>query len=107
MKETSQDKVVIYQPSKSSMQSGRGKSKIWCLEFRQKNRKAPDPLMGWIGGADTQTQMRLTFDSLDEAVAYAENKKYDYEVRQPKKRSLNIKSYSDNFSTSRKENWTH
>ena len=39
-------KAKIYIPSKTAMQSGRGKQKKWILEFITKDTKI-NPLMGW------------------------------------------------------------
>ena len=64
----------IYQLPKSAMQSGRAKSEGWVLEFPPSEARKPDPVRGWIGSADTQAQVRLTFDTQDEAVAYATRK---------------------------------
>ena len=62
----------IYQPPKNAMQSGRAGTHEWVLEFERLSPQRPDPLMGWIGSSDTQQQVRLTFATREEAVAYAE-----------------------------------
>ena len=51
--------TIIYQPAKTSMQSGQAKTRYWQLEFKQNNAKKNDPLMGWVGGAETTTQLKL------------------------------------------------
>ena len=103
----SNTEVVIYQPAKTSMQSGQAKTQYWQLEFKQNNAKSNDPLMGWVGGAETTTQLKLKFDTLDDAVQYAEKKGFVYTIKQPKKRALKPKSYSANFAYNKKESWTH
>ena len=45
-------KAKIYIPTKTAMQSGRGKQKKWILEFDTKDTKT-NPLMGWESGTDT------------------------------------------------------
>src|SRR3954447_24934475 len=97
----------IYQPPKTAMQSGRGKAHEWVLEFVTDAPTRPDPLMGWIGGADTQTQVRLNFATREEAVAYAERNNLAYEVELPQERRFRPKAYADNFRWGRVENWTH
>ena len=62
----------IFQPPKTAMQSGWARTHEWVLEFITSHGRHADPLMGWIGGGDTQTQVRLYFDTRDEAIAYAE-----------------------------------
>jgi hypothetical protein len=89
--------VRIFQPSKTAMQSGRAKTDRWMLQFEPGERKVPDPLMGWIGSGDTRAQVRLTFDSREDAVAYAERNGLDYQVEQPRRRRLRPKSYAENF----------
>ena len=92
-------KARIYQPAKTSMQSGRSKTKRWVLEHPRSSAVVPDALMGWQSSQDTQRQVRIYFATKDEAVAFAEAKGVAYEVRDPKARRLRLKSYSDNFAS--------
>ncbi len=46
-------KARIYQPAKTAMQSGQGKTQNWVLEFEATRRQQLDPLMGWPGAGDT------------------------------------------------------
>ena len=89
-------KAKIYIPSKSAMQSGKGKSNKWLLEFN-KSKTENDYLMNWVSSNDTQSQVKLFFSSKDEAMAYAKKNNIDFEVIEPKKNKLIIKSYADNF----------
>ena len=91
------------------MQSGVGKTKSWVLEFAHSEAREVDPLMGWTGSGDTQTQVRLSFESREAAIAYAEDKGLDAVVTEPKKRKPVIRKggYGDNFATDRKGAWTH
>ncbi len=89
--------VRIYRPSKSAMQSGRANTRHWLLEFAPSEPKRPDDLMGWIGSGDTRRQVRLRFDSREEAVAYAERNGFAYVVEEPQTRHIRPKSYADNF----------
>jgi hypothetical protein len=97
----------IYQPPKNAMQSGRAGTQEWVLEFEPSSPRRPDPLMGWIGSADTQTQVRLTFSTREEAVAYAEREAISYQVEISLPRRVRPKAYADNFRYGRMENWTH
>ncbi len=97
----------IYRLPKSAMQSGVAGTHEWMLEFEQVDRRVADPLMGWIGSADTQTQVRLRFDTADEAVAYAKKNGITYQMELPQDRKLKPKAYADNFKFGRSENWTH
>ncbi len=99
--------VRIYQPSKTAMQSGRGGTKRWMLEFEPGARREMDPLMGWTSSRDTRAQVRMSFDTLEEAVAYAEKQGYAYSVQSAQERTVRPKSYSDNFRYDRVGPWTH
>ena len=57
----------IYQPARNAMQSGMAKTHDWVLEFAPDEARRVDPLMGWTGSGDTQAQVRLTFDSKEDA----------------------------------------
>jgi hypothetical protein len=100
-------KARIYQPAKTAMQSGRNKMKKWVLDFARSSRVGPEPLMGWQSSADTMLQVKLYFDSADDAVAYAEKHALDYVVNTPQKRSPKPKAYADNFAYDRSGSWTH
>jgi hypothetical protein len=97
----------IYQPPKNAMQSGWAETHHWVLEFEPSSPRRPDPLMGWIGSADTQAQVRLHFDTADEAVAFAKKEGIDYDLELPHARRIKAKAYADNFRYGRIENWTH
>jgi hypothetical protein len=83
------DKVRIYQPRKTAMQSGRAKTRQWLVEFEPISAVRNDNLMGWVGMGDTRNQVRMRFASREEA------------------RTTKRKSYSDNFAHNRNKNWTH
>jgi hypothetical protein len=53
--------------------------------------------MGWSSARDTLNEVRLHFDSLDEAVAFADKHGLDYTVIEPQPRTPKVKSYADNF----------
>ena len=99
----------IYQPARNAMQSGQGKTKLWVLDFVPASNRDIDPLMGWTSSSDTQSQVRLRFDSKEAAVAYAEAHGIDAVVQEPKPRSHNIRpgGYGENFATKRRMPWTH
>nr|WP_298684020.1 ETC complex I subunit [uncultured Dongia sp.] len=98
----------IYQPAKSAMQSGRsGRSSEWVLEYAPESRREADPLMGWTSSNDTRRQLRLTFPTQEEAVAYATREGIAYEIEKPQQRSVTPKAYADNFRADRVGRWTH
>jgi ETC complex I subunit conserved region len=97
----------IYKPSRNAMQSGKGKSDGWTLEFEQESARVADPLMGWTSSGDTLTQVKLSFATQEEAEAYAKRKGIAYMVQAEAPVRQQKKSYSDNFKFGRTDNWTH
>ncbi len=94
---TNMKKVKIYIPSKTAMQSGKGKQKKWILEFYTKD-PITNPLMGWDSTKDTLNEVKIEFDTKDQAVKYAEKNNLKYDLIEPNKRKFVIKSYADNFT---------
>ena len=90
--------VRISRPTKTAMQSGQAKTRGWLLEGVSPHRKSPDSLMGWISSKDTLNQIRLEFDTQEEAVAHAERHGWQHTVVPPHNRALKPKNYADNFS---------
>jgi hypothetical protein len=99
----------IFQPARTAMQSGMGKAKNWVLEFAPATSREIDPLMGWTSSGDTQSQVRLRFDTREAAEAYARAKGIAYDVVEPKSRKpvIRPRGYGENFATERKGAWTH
>ena len=97
----------IYKPAKSAMQSGLAQTKDWILEHESDSPRFLDPLMGWTGSRDMREQIRLEFDSKEEAIAYAEQHGIAYRLSEPKTRKPIKKSYADNFKYGRIGSWTH
>ena len=89
-------KAIIYKPNKSAMQSGFGKTANWILEY-ETNDSLVNPLMGWESSADTYSELKLEFSTKELAINYAKKKKINYEIIEPKKRKIVVKSYADNF----------
>ena len=99
----------IYQPAKTAMQSGTAKTHLWVLEFSPASERGIDPLMGWTSSSDTQSQVRLRFETREAAEAYAAEKGIEYDLVHPKPRKAVIRQrgYGENFATDRKGAWTH
>ncbi|MHC0054571.1 ETC complex I subunit [Actibacterium sp. D379-3] len=99
----------IYQPAKTAMQSGTAKTHHWILDYAPASPRDVDPLMGWTSSSDTQSQVRLRFDSKEAALDYAREHGIDAIVLDPKPRKFNIRprGYGDNFAPDRRATWTH
>lgn len=99
--------VRVFQPAKTAMQSGRANVKKWIIEFEPGSKKETDTLMGWTGSRDTKGQVRMTFSSKQEAIAFCQRNTLSYTVSESKKRRIKPKNYSDNFAFGRQTLWTH
>lgn len=99
----------IFQPARTAMQSGTAKTHHWVLEFVPDSAREVDPLMGWTSSSDTQAQVRLRFETKEDALSYAAANGIDAVVTEPKKRKPNIRArgYGENFATDRRAVWTH
>ena len=97
----------IYRPAKTAMQSGKAKTRDWLLEFEPASARTVDPLMGWTSSDDMNGQVRLSFETSDEAIAYAERHGIAFQLIDPKPAKKIIKAYADNFAFGRKVPWTH
>ena len=97
----------IYRPAKTAMQSGKANARQWRLEFEPASARSIDPLMGWTSSADMNGQVRLAFDSKEEAIAYAERHGIPFRLHEPQEPPVILKAYADNFATNRKVSWTH
>lgn len=87
----------IYQTPKSAMQSGKAKTDTWVLEFEQSEARKADPLMGWTGSGDTQSQVKLNFPTKEAAKAYAEKYGIPARVHATPTKALKLQAYADNF----------
>jgi ETC complex I subunit conserved region len=99
--------VRIYRPAKTATQSGRGETKQWVLEHDPAEARRADPLMGWTSSGDTAGQLKLSFDSEAEAIAFAKNNGLAYRVVTPQQGQVRPKAYADNFRYDRVGAWTH
>jgi hypothetical protein len=90
-------KARIYKPAKTAMQSGRANTRRWVLEFEPEDRPSIDPLMGWTSSGDTPQQLRLEFETREEAIAYCRRQGIDYDLSAVAERTIKPKSYASNF----------
>ena len=97
----------IYRPAKTAMQSGQAKTDQWLLEFEPESPRKVEPLMGYTSSGDMKSQVRLFFETQEEAVAYAMRNGIAYRVAEPQEAKRRKISYSDNFRFDRTQPWTH
>lgn len=97
----------IYRCPKKTTQSGAMRSHIWILDYGQSSQRSHDPLTGWVGSKDTQTEVRLSFATKEQAIQYATHHSIAFNLEEPGTHRYVVKDYEDNFNNKRKMNWTH
>ncbi len=97
----------IYRPSKTATQSGDGNTRLWRLEYIPEAARGIEPLMGWTSSTDMKSQIKLSFPTKEEAVAYAERNGIAYRVEETKQPKRRVAVYADNFRMNRVSPWTH
>ncbi len=97
----------IYKPARTAMQSGTGNAKEWVLDYEPEQPRTVEPLMGWTSSGDMKQELRLHFDTKEEAVAYCQREGIPYQVFEAKPAVRQRIAYADNFAFPRREAWTH
>ena len=97
----------IYKPARTAMQSGTAKTKEWVLDYEPEQPRMVEPLMGWTSSSDMKQQLRLQFETKEEAIAYCERNGIAYQMSETTPSTRRGMSYSDNFSFKRRDAWTH
>ena len=97
----------IYKPAKTAMQQGLAGTRDWVLEYEPEKPRVIEPLMGWTSSAETKPQVRMSFASKEEAVAFATRQGIAFRLEEPQKTGLRPKSYAENFKFGRLDRWTH
>ena len=97
----------IYKPTRTAMQSGTAKTKLWVLDYEPEQPRQVEPLMGWTSSGDMKSQLRLRFDTREEAVAYCEKHGIPYQVFEAHEPARKKIAYADNFAFNRAGQWTH
>jgi hypothetical protein len=90
-------KARIYKPAKTAMQSGRGNTRNWLLEYEPEAKRSHDPLMGWTSSSDTRQQVKLRFETKEDALAFCKRQKLTPEIQEPGVRKIRPKNYAANF----------
>lgn len=97
----------IYRPTKTAMQSGKAGTRKWVLEFDDPARQPSDPLMGWSSDLDTIGQVRMKFDTKEQAIEFARARNIPHQVITPNEMRRTPRAYGDNFAFRRREPWSH
>lgn len=99
--------VRIYKASRSTMQAGVAGTRYWILEFSPEKPRTPDPLMGWSTELDTRRQIRMRFETLDQALDFAREHGFDVDLESAQAPRVGQKSYAENFAFNRLIPWSH
>ncbi|HEY4070238.1 MAG TPA: ETC complex I subunit [Sphingomicrobium sp.] len=87
----------ILEQERKTTQSGKANAGKWVLEFERQQALRPDPLTGWNGSGDTNTQVRMPFASKEAAIAYCRKHGLDYHIVPAAPVRLKLQAYADNF----------
>ena len=87
----------IIEEQRKTTQSGKAGQGRWTLEFERQQPQRADPLTGWNGSGDTATQVKLKFNSKEEALAYAERKGLTVHLVPAAPATMRFQAYADNF----------
>ena len=87
----------IVEADRKTTQSGKAGTGRWTLEIEREQPQRPDPLTGWNGSGDTKTQVRLSFATKEDAIAYADKLGMAFHLVPAPPVSLKIQAYADNF----------
>ena len=89
----------IYRQTKNAMQSGKKNTKKWFIFFdHEKGSREIESVMGYLSSSDmVHSQLRLAFDTKEEAVEYAKRHDISYTVYNFNEPSTKIQSYTNNF----------
>lgn len=97
--------ALIYKPARNVMQSGRAQTHKWLIQFNPDVPRWENPVMGWTSSRDPVQGMNLKFESREDAVKYAQEQGWAYEVKdkEGEEPEMKPKSYAENFLYSAKK----
>ena len=90
--------VVIHAEVQHAMTSGVEGTRGWKMYFKNEQRWN-NQLTGWTSSADPMTSVKMSFDTKEQAIAFANKKGLNYEVKERarRKRSFGTNYYAHNF----------
>jgi NADH dehydrogenase len=92
-------KIFLYQKIN---QNQSGAKEYWVLEFSKENEQYIEPIMNWTGNLDSDSQVKMHFNSKEDALNFCKNFGYDVEIfevsRRNNSRKIKPKTYAENFS---------
>jgi len=97
----------IFRPAKNAMQSGKAATRKWRLEFVAAAAPRTEALMGWTSSADPNGQVRIDFDTKEQAIEFARAHAIPHQVIERPDPARIPRAYGDNFAFTRREPWSH
>uniref|UniRef100_A0A1I7T0Z6 NADH dehydrogenase [ubiquinone] iron-sulfur protein 4, mitochondrial n=1 Tax=Caenorhabditis tropicalis TaxID=1561998 RepID=A0A1I7T0Z6_9PELO len=93
----------IFRPARETPQSAWGNTHSWTIELDNRQRWE-NPLMGWSGTADplSNVGMDLKFATKEDAIAFCEKNRWEFDIEEPHERKIKPKNYGQNFSWNRR-----
>ncbi|CAB3407900.1 unnamed protein product [Caenorhabditis bovis] len=93
----------IFKAAREATQSAWGNTKLWRVELDNRQRWE-NPLMGWSGTADplSNVSMDLKFATKEDAIAFCEKNRWNFDVEEPHARQIKPKNYGQNFAWNRR-----
>lgn len=95
--------ALIFRPSRNVMQSGRAQTHKWLIQFNCDVPRWENPLMGWSSSRDPVQGTNLKFESKEEAIKFAKDQGWAYEVKESEEVPMKPKNYAENFLYSSKK----
>ncbi|KAA0192107.1 NADH dehydrogenase (Ubiquinone) 18 kDa subunit [Fasciolopsis buskii] len=87
----------IFIPARSATQSGTHGTRLWCVEFDNRERWE-NPLMGWTSSGDPLSNMTLQFQTAEDAQEFCRKQGWPSYIEKPHVSKMQIRSYGSNFS---------
>ena len=93
----SETKVTIYRPRSSVNTQGSCSGKKWIIKFECDSSKFTYDLMKWTGSKDMSSELKLTFETKEQAIEFANKKKWSYQIQDDYTKKIIKKNYAENF----------
>ncbi|KAE9556330.1 hypothetical protein FO519_000513 [Halicephalobus sp. NKZ332] len=93
----------IFRPTREATQTAWNNTKIWKIELDNRPRWE-NPCMGWSSTGDplSNISMNLDFASKEDAIAFCEKNRWQFEIDEVHDRKIKPKAYGNNFSWNKK-----
>ena len=89
--------ALIFRPARNVMQSGRAQTHKWLIQFNSNVPRWENPIMGWTSSRDPIQGTNLKFATKEEAIKFAQDQGWAYNVKEGEEVPLRPKNYAENF----------